>query len=142
MTITPLQFPTWSAGERFFSGFPGGASIERFVADELRKRGAEYVDLWTSAGDDVDRAIAFRVAAIIKSVQRHMPNDFFIPEDACQLLFIDDHDALTPQEVAHQIERDLAVTFTDVVWDECEHGTFADFIRELGKIECRPVRAS
>lgn len=134
MTITPRRFPAWTDGTgTISSGFCDGPSAERAIAGELRKRGPEYVDLWNTA-DDVNRSLAFRVAAIIKAQQKYMPNDHFIPEDACQVLFVCGDGTTTPADIAEHIERELNVTFNEVVWDECQRGGFADFIRELGKL--------
>lgn len=131
MTFTPLQLPKWTTLQRFLAGIPfvGGASVGQAIAAQLAARTGDYVALWEATGD-VDLHLTFQVAALLKRAHRY-PNDYFVPDDPCILLFVDDHDALTPNLLVNDIERELGVTVSETAWSAMESSTFGDFIRAL-----------
>lgn len=134
LVFTPLKLPTWTPLQRFLAGVPRlGASVKETIATQLASRTDDYVALW-EAVDDVDLHLAFQVAALVKRTHTY-PNDYLIPDDPCALLFIDDHDALTPNHLVTDIEQELNVTVGDEAWRALQSSTFADFIRALRQIK-------
>lgn len=133
MPLPPLHLPQWTLLERFLAGIPVvGASVKDAISAQLLRRTDDYVSLW-EARNDVDLHLAFQVAALLKRAHGY-PNDYFVPDDPCALLFIDDQDALTPHHLVNDIEHELGVQVSNEAWNALESSTFADFICLLRRV--------